>query len=119
VSIYERLQKLSCEKHMLTREFVMHPLICKFTNDQFYNVKFHNRPNVQSVEYNQTFESLKFPIYIYNFMDIPSMELVHSTKWRYQFSCNIWHTKIFFCTYASFAFISHSTNILVDLSLKC
>jgi hypothetical protein len=64
VSIYERLQKLSCEKHMITREFVMHPLIRKFTNDQFYNVKLHNGPNVQSVEYNQAFESLKFPIYI-------------------------------------------------------
>jgi senataxin len=78
VSIYERLQKLSSEKHMLTHQFVMHPLICKFTNDQFYNGKLQNGPNVQSVEYNKVFESIKFPIY--SFMDIPSMELVHSSQ---------------------------------------
>ncbi|CAL4998719.1 unnamed protein product [Urochloa decumbens] len=76
VSIYERLQKLSSEKHMLTHQYVMHPLICKFINDQFYNGKLQNGPNVQSVEYNKVFESQDFPVY--SFMDIPSMELVHS-----------------------------------------
>ncbi|CAL2229725.1 unnamed protein product [Prunus armeniaca] len=54
-SLFERLVLLGHEKLLLNVQYRMHPLICRFPKQEFYNNQILDGPNVSEVSYEKSF----------------------------------------------------------------
>ncbi|XP_071674797.1 uncharacterized protein [Lolium perenne] len=75
-SLFKRLLNLSCDKMMLTEQYVMHPSISLFVRSHFYEGKVEDAGNVHSHDYNKQLVDEKLPPYcFFDIMDVDELKV--------------------------------------------